>query len=1132
MTVAEFVAKWSASGAAERANKDSFLIELCDLLGVPRPHATTGDPAKDIYTFERDAIFAHEGDKFTTGKIDLFKEGHFILEAKQGSDETSKKLGSAKRNTPAWSIAMRDAYGQALGYARTFDAPPPFLITCDIGYCFDLYAAFDGSWAYRPFPSAQRSRLFVADLDKHLDLLRTIFTAPASLDPALKSAKVTRDVATHLAALARDLEHAGHPPESVAKFLMRGIFTMFAEDVGLLPDHLFSEALEKIWIPHPEKFRYDIEFLWQAMNHGKEFGFVGKLLRFNGGLFATPSSLPLTREHLLLLKEAALCDWADVEPAIFGTLLERALDPKERHNLGAHYTPRSYVERLVRPTIEEPIRADWDVVQAEVRQLVMNGKIVDAVKTVRAFHHQLCHLRVLDPACGSGNFLYVTLDLFKRLESEVLGLLNDLQPNAATFLEVEGVSVTPSQFLGLEVKPWAREIADLVLWIGYLQWHFRTHGTTPPREPVLHDYKNIECRDAVLAYDSEELVTDERTGKPITRWDGTTTKTSPVTGEQIPDESAQMPLYRYVNPRKAEWPEADFIVGNPPFVGNKRMREALGDGYVEALRAAHSDVPGSVDYVMYWWNHAADLLKRGPLRRFGLITTNSVTQAFNRKTLQRCMTSAPPIHLVFAIPDHPWVESGDGAAVRVAMTVCQRGSGEGRVETVVREEPLGSSGELGVLLEQRTGTVHADLTTGADLSAIRALKGNANLSFMGVTPLGAGFRLAAAEIADLRQPANQRFLRPFLTGRDLCRMPGNELIIDFFGLSEAEARSESPELFQRLLNSVYLDRAHDKRKAYRDRWWVFAEPRPAMRAALQGLRRFIATVQVSKHRFFVFIDPSVLPDHGVFAVASDDAYLLGVLSSDIHCRWALLTSGTLEDRPYWNNSQSFEPFPFPAPTPVVRSRISELAEQLDSHRKRQQERHADLTLTDLYNVVAKLRSGEPLSDKERTVNERGLASVLKGIHDDLDAAVSEAYGWPIDLTDDELLSRLVTLNEQRLSEEASGLIRWLRPEFQNAAALTGGIQTKLTGADVLTAAGGENGAKTAWPKKLPEQVVSLRGALQAAKRSFSAPEAAKLFKGAKVAEVEAVLESLSSLGLVLSFETNGVRRWRSGSRQV
>jgi hypothetical protein len=1137
MTVTEFIAKWSASGAAERANKDSFLIDLCDLLGVPRPHATTGDPDKDTYTFERDAVFAHEGDKFTTGKIDLFKDGHFILEAKQGSEETSKKLGSAKRNTPAWSIAMRDAYGQALGYARTFDTPPPFLITCDIGYCFDLYATFDGSWDYRPFPSAQKSRLFVTDLETHLDLLRTIFANPFSLDPTLRSAKVTREVATHLAALARDLEGAGHPPESVATFLMRSIFTMFAEDVGLLPERLFSKGLDEIWIPHPEKFPADIEFLWQAMNHGKEFGFVGKLLRFNGGLFSTPASLPLTKEHLLLLKEAALCDWADVEPAIFGTLLERALDPKERHNLGAHYTPRSYVERLVRPTIEEPLRADWDVVQAEVRQLVLNGKVPDAVRAVRAFHHRLCHLRVLDPACGSGNFLYVTLDLFKRLESEVLGLLNDLQANAATFLEVEGVSVTPAQFLGLEVKPWAREIADLVLWIGYLQWHFRTHGTTPPREPVLHDYKNIECRDAVLAYDSEELITDETTGKPVTRWDGFTTKTSPVTGEQIPDESATIPLYRYVNPRKAEWPEADFIVGNPPFVGNKKMRDALGDGYVRALRRAHADVPGNVDYVMYWWHHAAGLLAKGQIRRFGLITTNSITQSSSRAVLQTAMTGDPPVSIVFAVPDHPWVDSEGGAAVRIAMTVGEVGAPKGgALWTVEKETPIDEA-EDHIAFSARRGLIRADLTVGAAVSSAVRLSANDGLSFMGVTLVGDGFRLAPKELLDLgfSSEALPAFVRRYLTTKDLTQAGGERFVIDFFGWGSDDAARIGAAAYQRLLDRVWPERAQNQRDAYRIKWWIFGEPRSKMRIALRGLRRFMVTPETSKHRFFVFLTEDFLADHSLFVIASEDAALLGVLSSRPHTIWALAAGSKMGfgNDPRYRNVTCFEPFPFPSLTPSTTENIRLLGDLLDAHRKRQQSLFPKLTLTAIYNVLEKLRSGEPLDEKERDVHDKGLVSVLKKIHDDLDAAVFDAYGWPHDLTDEQILERLVALNKQRAEEESKGVIRWLRPEFQDPGAAKPEVQTELRGTAVEEEGlpvGAKSASKTGWPKKLPDQIVKVRETLEDSKRSLSAAEGAKLFKGAKLAEVEAVLESLSSLGLVLSFEAGGVRRWRAGTR--
>jgi len=302
------------------------------------------------------APFRVEGDKVTIRKIDLYKAGCFILEAKQGSEQGALKLGTARRGTPPWHWEMQKAYGQALGYARSFDRPPPFLIVADLGFCFDLYASFDGSHVYAPFPSAQTSRIHVKDLAAHIDTLKAAFTDPLSLDPSRRSIAVTREVAAHLAELKRSLDKDEHAPEEIAKFLMRCLFTMFAEDVGLLPERIFTDALEKLWLASPKSFPGGIESLWRAMNDGTSFGFVGKLLKFNGGLFKSPTALPLDAKQLRLLLEAAKCDWSEVEPAIFGTLLERALDAKERHALGAHFTPRAYVERLVRPTIEEPLR--------------------------------------------------------------------------------------------------------------------------------------------------------------------------------------------------------------------------------------------------------------------------------------------------------------------------------------------------------------------------------------------------------------------------------------------------------------------------------------------------------------------------------------------------------------------------------------------------------------------------------------------------------------------------------------------------------------------------------------------------------------------------------------------------------
>jgi len=687
-----FVDKWTASGASERANKDAFLIELCEVLEVPRPDPTTGDAERDVYVFEKDAPVLHEGGATSVTKIDLYRKGHFILEAKQGSEAGAKKLGTAKRNTPGWNQAMNDAFGQALGYARSFDEPAPFVVVCDIGYCFELYSDFGSAWQYRSFPNAQQKRIYLKDLPKnpaYVDRLKKVFTDPHALDPAKHAAKITREVAGHLAELAKRLEKSGHDQISVAKFLMRCLFTMFAEDVGLLPDRLFTEYLKNFWVKSPASFPGGIESLWRAMNDGGHLP-TAKVLKFNGGLFAASEALALDVEDIKLLLKASECDWSDVEPAIFGTLLERALDPEERHKLGAHYTPRAYVERLVRPTIEEPLREEWDIVRVEVRALIAaaeeagskgarSKKLNDAEKALRKFHKRLLDLRILDPACGTGNFLYVAMDTLKRLESEVLAELAGIGGGDQDLLHFEGARISPEQFLGIEIKPWAKEIAELVLWIGYLQWHFKQYGkTVQVPEPVLRDYKNIECRDAVLAYDKEEMVVDEE-GKPITQWDGRTMKVHPVTGKEVPDESARRLTYEYVNPRKAEWPKADFIVGNPPFIGASAVRRALGDGYANALREVWKEVPESADYVMHWWHIAALKLSAGVIRRFGLITTNSLHQTFNRRVVQAALSLENSVSIVFAVPDHPWVDEADGADVRIAMTVSARGVVAGRV---------------------------------------------------------------------------------------------------------------------------------------------------------------------------------------------------------------------------------------------------------------------------------------------------------------------------------------------------------------------------------------------------------------------------------------------------------------------
>jgi hypothetical protein len=1122
MDTVAFIKRWEISAGSERANKDAFLLELCDVLKVPRPNPATGIPERDNYVFERDAFLPRPGGRGTLGKIDLYKQGCFLLEAKQGSRQESRKLGAALRGTPAWNVAMRDALGQALGYARTLDEPPPFLIVCDVGHCFDLYASFDGTADYRAFPEAKRSRLFVRDLAEHRDLLRTIFLDPSSLDSSGHTTRVTREIAADLAELARDLEASGHPPKQVAPFLMRCIFTLFAEDAGLLQSHLFTKMLRDFWIPHPPSFLVGVSDLWTAMKTGGSFlGY--DVRRFGGGLFDDPKPLALNAGQLRRLAAAGERRWSAVEPAIFGTLLERALDPAERHRLGAHFTPREYVERLVKPTVEEPLRREWDLVKSEVRKLVAADREAAAERRLQEFHQDLVHLRVLDPACGSGNFLYVSLDLFKRLESEVVAYLADLG-HVQPVLEMQRAAVTPEQFRGIEVERWAKEIADLVLWIGYLQWQVKTYGSpTAVPEPLLRDFGNIECRDAVLT-GAGELVRDED-WQIVAHWDGESYRTHPTTGEPVPDESRTVPVYEYPDARKASWPAADFVVGNPPFVGNWRMRRVLGHGYTEALRRVHHDVPESADYVLYWWNHAATLLKRGDIRRFGFITTNSIGQTLARRVLARHMQGKHRLSIVFAVPDHPWTDDEEGADVRIAMTVARQGDHEGVLSRVIRERKRELAREVEV--EEIHGKIHSDLSIGPDVAAAVPLRANGGLSCPGVKLHGSGFLVTPEQARALglgRVPGLEDHVRPYRHGRDLLRRPRGHLVIDLYGLELPEVRERFPAVYQWVLERVKPERDQNRRRSRREKWWLFGECVPAWRVMSRGLERYVTTAETAKHRIFSFLPENVLPDNSLINFALDDAFHLGVLSSRIHATWALAAGGRLGvgNDPRYTKTRCFHPFPFPPAGDVQRRRIRRLGESLDAHRKTQQAAHDDLELTHLYNVLDKERAGMPLTGSERQVHARGLVTVLREIHDELDTAVADAYGWPADLREEEILERLVALNRERAEEERRGVVRWLRPELQEPAAATQPSLLPGTAAEAAAAPV----ARPCWPTSWPHRVQSIH-ALIGRGGEWTAEEVASRFRRARRDDVKQVLESLAALGLAGRFELAGTERWQS-----
>lgn len=1135
--LASFITRWKASGASERSNYQLFLTELCEVLGVEKPQPASDTTAENDYVFER-AVTQTSSDgagSSVTGFIDLYKRGCFVLEAKQGRDapepteaeqlggaKLKQRMGTAKRGTPAWSMAMRRAKTQAQRYARMLPTEhgwPPFLVVVDVGYCIDLYADFSGlGKLYTQFPNAQSYRITLDDLTREdvRMLLRAVWTDPASLDPASRSARVTRVLAARLGKLATSLEKSDHLPEAVAHFLMRCLFSMFAEDVGLLPDRSFTKLLMRYRDPERiHLFPQALESLWNVMDTGGFApGLDAEIIQFNGVLFHEPSALPLTPAQLDLLIEAAEAEWRDVEPAIFGTLLERALDPRERHKLGAHFTPRAYVERLVMPTVVEPLREKWQAAQAAAAALEANGDEQGARKEIASFHRQLCSTRILDPACGSGNFLYVTLEHLKRLEGEVLEALKSYG-GQQTLDMTGGYTVAPNQFLGLEINPRAAAIADIVLWIGYLQWHFRTHGHAKRLDPpILREYKNIQYRDALIEYDARVPRLDKE-GNAVTRWDGITRTPHPITGQLVPDENARTPVFDYVNPREAEWPSTDFIVGNPPFIGTAFMRSALGDGYTEAVRKVYAgDVPDSADFVTYWWHKAAELVRHGKAERFGFITTNSLRQTFNRRVIERHLDADPPLSIAFAVPDHPWVDSELGADVRIAMTVGISGERAGRLAEVVSEEKSDAQGR-NVELEERRGRVHADLTTGVNVTVAIPLEANQGVSNRGFELGGAGFIVSeddAQKLGLYSDPRISEIIRPYRHGRDLLQRPRGVYVIDLYGLTQDHVRVQYPRIYQWLLERVKPEREQNRSKTLREKWWLHRRLREDLRDSLSGLLRFIVTVETAKHRIFQFLDRSIVPDNMLIAIASDDAFHLGVLSSRIHVTWALAAGGRLGvgNDPRYNKTRCFEPFPFPAATEDQKERIRTIAEALDAHRCRQLVQHDKLTMTGMYNVLEKLRTGETRSSAEKKSHEQGLVSVLRDLHDDLDRAVVDAYGWPVDLTDEQILERVVALNKQRAAEEERGIVRYLRPEYQNPEAAA---QAALEIESATTAASADIAEKRPWPKERVLQAQVIQEVLQS-EGPGTIEQVAGRFTRANRKLVAEWLEILESLGQV------------------
>ena len=948
MTPEQFIATWKNNPLTERAGAQAHFDDLCDLLGVAKPR----DP--DNYCFERGARKANGGD----GWADVWKRGHFGWE--------NKKPGRD----------LNAALKQLTDYALQLDNPP-LLVVCDRERIV-IHTAFTG------YPDEPRE-IRIDDLvePEKRQLLTWVFTDPEKLRPEKSTAAITAQAAGQFAQLAAAMRGRGCSVDAVAHFLIQCLFCMFAEDEQLLPAGVFSQLLANAG-DDADKAARRIEKLFTAMQQrGGEYG-DHDIAWFNGGLFKSIAVPPLTAADLHALHRAAAdMDWRAIDPTIFGTLFERGLDPAARAPLGAHYTDTGTIAKLIDPLVCEPLAAEWAAVRNALSTGLGSGPKSRQGKASRAAYQgfllRLNHYRVLDPACGSGNFLYLALkalrDIEKRAHIDALEL--GLQPEIT-------MQTGPHNILGLEINEFAAELARVTVWIGDIQW-CRRNGYPHALNPILKPLDGIEHRDALLNPDGSE----------------------------------------------AEWPAADVIVGNPPFLGDKVMRSELGASYVETLRKTYDGrVPGGADLVTYWFEKARAQIEAGKLQGAGLVATNSIRGGANRKVLERIVGTT---RIFEAWSDEEWVN--DGAAVRVSLV------GFGPILPLERATRL----DGGVVT-----SIHADLTAavGVDLTKAKPLAENAKTAFQGITKGGA-FDIPGEQARDwLRAPnpngqPNATVVRPWRNGMDITQRSADKWIVDFAEHSESNAALfEAP--FFHVLQRVKPERDGNAEKNTREKYWLFKRSAADMKRAVGLLHRSIATPEVSKHRVFVWLAPNIVPDKNLIAIARADDATFGILHSRFHELWSLRLGTSLEDRPRYTSSTTFETFPFPAgmtpcdtapkagqaTPPCMAGDI--LAENIAAAARRLNElREAWLNPPEWVDWVItpeEEKAGFPKRPvakpgHEADLKKRTLTNLyntrpawLDIAHKELDKAVAAAYGWADytpEMPDEEILRRLLALNLER-----------------------------------------------------------------------------------------------------------------------
>ena len=996
LTPQQFAGKWGASQLKERSAYQQHFLDLCAMLDHPGPAEV--DRGGNDFTFEKTIIKMEGSEETLFGKgihgrkgfVDVWKRGCFGWEYKSKGGDLRKAVDQLRE------------YGPGL-------ENPPLLVVCDFDR-YEVHTNFNN--AVRQVLRFSNDELAKPD---NLRILRAVFSDPEALRPKQTPAQLTEEVADDFGRLADGLRREGVEPHKVAHFLMRLVFCFFAERIGLLPENLFTNLIRRAYLERKKPgargrdlFLRNLRELFRAMQKGGP-AFGCNIDFFNGGLFDDTLAFDIPGNDLANLERCCGKDWSSISPSIFSTLFERFLDQSKRSQTGAHYTSEGDIKVLVEPVLMQPLRREWrQVKERALKQKARRDRLRGKerakaekalTKTLMDFMQKLSETRVLDPACGSGNFLYVSLALLKDLEREVYTL------GAQCGYDLQR-KVGPGQLYGIEINPYAAELARMVVWIGHIQWD-KANGLFRPDYPILKPLKNIKEMDAILALRPPK----RKGGKPVA--------TEP------------------------EWPECEVVVGNPPFLGGKLMRRHLGDEYMDALFALYdARVPHEADLCCYWFEKARAQIQRASCIRAGLLATQGIRGGANRGVLTQIKQTGD---IFWAISDRDWIL--DGANVHVSMVAFDAGAERARA-----------------LDGKSVANINTNLSaTGGDTTEARALSRNGGMGFMGTTKQGPFDVPGEVALPWLLGPnphgkPNADVLAPWLNGMDITRRARGRWIIDFFNMSDSEA-SPYQAPFAHVQNQVKAMRDAQPRDWYRKEWWQLYAQRPEMRQALGGLGRFLVTPRVSKHRLFVWVSVPVLPDCQLIVFARSDDYFFGVLHSRLHEAWARAQGTQVRERESgfrYTPTTCFETFPFPEPPGLSPSTedakakaITDAAKELDQLRQNwlnppewlKEEilefpasvdgpwkryvvnpndkgigtaRHPRLVPSDPF------RASEL---KKRTLtnlyNQR--LAWLDLAHRRLDEAVAAAYGWPADMPDEEILERLLRLNLERAGTKATGL---------------------------------------------------------------------------------------------------------------